>query len=72
MKSLAQELGDKEMMGENGSFENIDQDDFIVKTKRCYNRYGMLPIKYRDKSGVTLDSDDILELALELRVIQKH
>jgi len=60
------------MMGENGTFEKIDQDDFIVKTKQCYNRYGMLPIKYKDKSGVTLDSDDILELALKLRLIQKH
>lgn len=60
------------MMGQSRTFENIDQDDFIVKTKQCYNRYGMLPIKYKDKSGVTLDSDDILELALKLRLIHKH
>jgi len=60
------------MRAESGVFEKIDQDDFIVKTKRCYERYGMLPIKYRDKSGATLDSGEILELALKLELIQKH
>jgi len=57
---------------ENGIFKKIDQDDFIDKTKQCYDRYGVPPIKYRDKSGVTLDADEILELALRLGLIQKH
>lgn len=60
------------MSAENRIFEKIDQKDFIVKIKGCYERYGMPPIKYRDKSGVTLDSAEILELALKLGLIQKH
>lgn len=60
------------MMIEKGLFKRIDQDDFKDKIKRCYDRYDMPPIKYRDKSGVTLNSDEILELALKLGLIQKH
>jgi len=57
---------------EIGIFEKIDRDDFIAKTKKCYDRYGMPPIKYRDKSGITLGADEILELAVKLGLIQKH
>lgn len=60
------------MEEEIGIFGKIDRDDFITKIKQCYDRYGMPPLKYKDKSGITLGSDEILELALKLGLIRKH
>lgn len=50
----------------------VDKNDFIEKAQACYDKYGFLPLKYRDKSGITLDSSQVLELATKMGLIQKH
>lgn len=52
--------------------KQIDQEEFAHKTKQCYEKYGFAPIKYRDKSGITLNAEQVLDVAARLGVIQKH
>ena len=50
----------------------IDQSAFRKQAQTCYEKYGQLPIKFRDKSGLVLDQEQILELAVLLGLINKH